>query len=285
MKGYFLKHLLCLTSLALLLCPNLAGAHSWDVNQGQFTTFQLMLAELAEARLVFIGELHDNRGHHQAQLQIIRGLQEAGFAVAIGLEMFRANSQDALDQWTAGAMNEDRFREIFEENWSLWPVYREIFQYARQETIPMVGLNIPREISRQVSRAGFVSLSPRQRGTIPLVRCDVDQTYQDYMRRVLGSHAHQGVAFKNFCEAQMVWDVVMAKRLIEYLDEHPRRLVVVLAGSGHAWKFGIPEQIRRHLDIPIRVVLPEILGRVGMADVTPEEADFLLSGTEEGPLH
>ncbi|GAB6081806.1 ChaN family lipoprotein [Desulfuromonas carbonis] len=269
----------------MLLSPLQAGAHTWDVNQGQFTTFPRMLADLANARLVFIGELHDNRGHHQAQLQIIRGLQQAGIPVAIGLEMFRSNSQEALDRWTAGGMKEDRFREVFEENWSLWPVYRDIFQYARQETIPMIGLNIPREISRQVSQAGFFSLSPSQRGSIPLVRCDVDEAYQNYMRRVLGSHAHQGVAFKNFCEAQMVWDAVMAKRLIEYLDQHPQRLVVVLAGSGHAWKFGIPEQVRRHLDIPMRIVLPEIPGRIEKGDAAPSEADYLLLGPEEGPLH
>ena len=285
MKSSILKLLLCIACLALLLCPPRVGAHTWDVNRGQFTTFPLMLADLAKARLVFIGELHDNLGHHQAQLQIIRGLQQAGVPVAIGLEMFRSNSQDALDQWTIGEMSEDRFREVFADNWSLWPVYREIFQYARQEIIPMIGLNIPREISRRVSRAGFFSLSASQRDSIPLVRCDVDEVYQDYMRRVLGSHAHQGVAFKNFCEAQMVWDAVMAKRLIEYLDQHPQRVVVVLAGSGHAWKFGIPEQIRRHLDIPIRVVLPEIPGRIEKADATPRETDYLLLGAEEGSLH
>ena len=281
-----------LTSLAALflwsaglLLPGAAKAHIFDVNHGRYTSYQSMIGDLKRARLVFVGELHDNAAHHRAQLQIIRSLFEAGVPLTIGLEMFRHDSQPALDRWIKKTITEQAFVHIYNDNWSYWPLYRGIYQYARQKSIPMLGLNIRREITEQVARAGFSSLSPKQRGGLPLVRCDVDQTYQAYIRRVLGDHFHGEVQFRNFCEAQMVWDVVMAKNLIEYLDRHPERTLVVLAGSGHAWKFGVPEQIRRHLDVPMRVVLPEIPGRIGMDTVTPQEADYLLIAPDQGPLH
>ena len=272
-------------SWVALLAPAPASAHIFDVNQDHYVSYQAMIDDLSRARLVFIGELHDDSAHHRAQLQIIRSLHEAGVSLAIGLEMFRHSSQPALDRWVHKTISEKEFLPIYNDNWSYWPLYRDIYRYARQKTIPMLGLNIKREITEQVARAGFSSLSVQQRGSIPLVRCDVDQKYQAYIRRVLGDHFHGDLQFRNFCEAQMVWDAVMAKNLIEYLDRHPKRSVVVLAGSGHAWKFGIPEQIRRHLDIPMRVVLPEIPGRISLDTVTSREADYLLIAPDQGPLH
>lgn len=187
-----------------------AQAHIYDVATRDDTTLPAMLKDLGTVRLVFIGELHDNAGHHQAQLQVIRALHEAGVPVTIGLEMFRRDSQGALDLWTKGSLSEPGFEKIFAQNWSLWPLYRDIFRFARQAKIPMIGLNIRRNITEQVAKAGFGSLSAEQRGDLPLVRCDVAPEYQAYIRRVLGEHVHNGVMFRNFCEAQMVWDVVTA---------------------------------------------------------------------------
>jgi uncharacterized iron-regulated protein len=271
--------------LLLALTANPATAHIYDIGTGGYVSFPDMIEDLKTVRLVFMGEMHDNAGHHRAQLQVIQALHEAGVPVAIGLEMFRRDSQAALDRWTAGDLAEGPFVRVFLNNWSMWPVYREIFQYARQRHIPLVGLNITREITQQVARSGFGSLSAEQRGELPLVRCDVDPRYQEYLLRTLGSHAHNGAAFRNFCEAQLVWDAVMAKNLIDYQGRHPDRVIVILAGSGHAWKFGIPEQVLRHGLVPYRVLLPGIPGRIEPANTTRQEADYLLLGTEEGPLH
>ena len=269
----------------LALVPSRAGAHIFDLVARDYVSFPTMMSDLENVRLVFIGELHDHPGHHLAQLQVIRALHEAGIPLAIGLEMFRAEYQFVLDNWVKGVLPERQFLTYYRNNWSLWPLYRDIFFYARKNAIPMVGLNISREITRKVASSGFESLSKRQRRGLPMVRCDVDERYQAYMRRVLGKHVHGGAKFLNFCEAQMVWDVTMANHLLTYLKSHPQKTVVVLAGSGHAWKFGIPEQIRRQEDIPCRVLLPEIPGRIELDSATAKAGDYLLLGTGVGPLH
>jgi hypothetical protein len=61
--------------------------------------------------------------------------------------------------------------------------------------------------------------------------------------------------------------------------------VVVLAGSGHAWKHGIPEQVQRRQESTYRVLLPAIPGRLEPDNVTSDETDYLMIGLEEGPLH
>lgn len=281
-----MRRLPLLISLILILAaPGLIHAHTVDLAKRNYISFPALIDILKGVRLVFIGELHDNAGHHRAQLQVIRALHDSGVPVTIALEMVRHNSQAALDAWVSGSMTEPRFQQVFEDNWGMWPYYRDIFQYARAKRIPMLGLNIERGVTQRVARNGFGSLSPDQRAGLPLLQCNVDPKYQDYLRRVLGKHGQEKGNFQNFCEAQMVWDVVMAKNLLEYLGSHPPRVVVVLSGSGHAWKFGIPEQIRRHVDIPQRILLPEIPGRIEMGTISSDEADFLMLGTEDGPLH
>lgn len=287
MKRIRLAFLLILLAVGLNLGNAVpAGAHILNVANGEFVSFEEVIEDLQGVRLVFMGELHDNMGHHQAQLQVIRALHDAGVPVAIGLEMFRTDSQKTLDRWVAGKMSEQRFLRTYFDNWSMWPEYREIFLEAREGKLPLVGLNISREITQRVARSGFASLSPQEVGQLPArVRCDVDQKYKDYIRRVLGGHVHNNSSFLHFCEAQLLWDTVMADALLDFLASHPNHVVVVLTGSGHAWKYGIPEQISRETEVPYRVLLPEIPGRIESEDVTPAEADYLMLGLEEGPLH
>ncbi len=285
-KSFLQLLLVLLLSPFFLVLPASAGwAHILDVSSARFVTFDQMVDDLKDTRVVFIGELHDHPSHHQAQLQVIQALQETGKRIAIGLEMVRRESQDALDKWVMGQMSERKFRSVFEQNWGMWPLYQGILEYARLDRIPLIGLNVPREITMQVAREGFASLSPQQLQEVPGVSCTVDPEYRSFIRRTLGSHAHEGASFENFCEAQMVWDTAMAQRLVEYLQAHPDTTVVVLAGSGHAWKYGIPEQLRKQTDINYRVLLPAIPGRIEQADVTTGEADYLLLGLDEGPLH
>lgn len=272
--------------LLATLLPTRGEAHILAVADHQVVSFDQMLDDLLGVRLVFIGEMHDSLPHHRAQLQVIKGLVDRGAKVAIGLEMFRDSSQAVLDEWIAGDLSEPAFEKEFNKNWSSWPVYRDIFLYARSAHLPMIGLNLKRSIPRQVSRSGFASLSGRQLKTLPIVRCDVDATYQNYIRRALGSSGGHGPAsFKHFCEAQIVWDAVMADNLIKWLKRDEDRIIVVLTGNGHAWKFGIPEQIRRREKQSYRVLLPEVPGRLDARHINDREADYLLEGVDQGPLH
>jgi len=278
-----------LAGIALMIClvslPLGAGAHILDLQQNRTIGFDDVLDDLSGVRLVFVGEMHDDLAHHRAQLQVIRGLVERGVRVVIGLEMFRDNSQQTLDAWTHGQLGEEELVAEFNRNWSMWPVYREIFLYAREQGLTMLGLNLEREITRQVSKAGFSSLSEEQVGTLPTIRCDVDADYQAYIRKVLGSHAHHGEGFLHFCEAQIVWDAVMADNLLKWINSGEDGVVVVLAGNGHAWRFGIPEQIRRRQATALRILLPEVPGRIEAGEIGPREADYLFLGVDEGPLH
>lgn len=239
-------------------------------------TLSEAIDDLKRAQLIFVGESHTEIRHHRAQLTVIRALHETGASLVLGLEMFRRQSQEGLDRWIAGELSRREFQSIYYDNWNYpWTLYRDIFLYARKHKIPIIGLNVPRDITRQVARQGFASLTREQIGELPEVACNVDQTYMEFIRRSFGAHAHGHKNFTYFCEAQMVWDTAMAWTLLTYLKKNPAATAFVLAGGGHAWKRGIPEQVRRRSDVPYRVILPEEQGRLDRDTVSPGDADYL----------
>ena len=249
------------------------------VSDGKVLSLSELTRDLIESRLVFVGEIHTYQNHHHMQLETIRAIKNAGAPVAIGLEMFRRDSQTDLDRWVEGELSEKEFQKIYYKNWNYpWPLYRDIFLFARDHNIPMVGLNVPPEITKQVAREGFASLSPKQRGDLPMVTCRVDPEYMAFVRRSLGMHGHGGMEFTNFCEAQLVWDTAMAWTLLRFLEKNPKATVIVVAGKGHSWKLGIPAQIRSRSTLPFRVILPEIPGRIEGGNISLAEADYVWLG-------
>jgi uncharacterized iron-regulated protein len=75
----------------------------------------------------------------------------------------------------------------------------------------------------------------------------------------------------------MVWDTSMAKHLADYLAGNPKRTAVVLAGSAHAWRRGIPAQLLQTAPIlRSTVVIPLTGDRIAYDAVTSADADYLV---------
>lgn len=285
-----------LRALALCLClaPSAlaAGPPLYDLKAGQYTDLETVTPRLAKADLVHVGELHDRASHHAAQLAVIKALAASGARVAVGLEMFQHKAQGRLDAWVAGETEEAAFVPIFAANWGQnWLLYRDIFRYCRDRGLPMVGLNVPRELTRKVFRHGFASLTREELGELPPVTCDVTPAYGALLKRVLGDTAHGAqsghggqsgdAAYQRFCEAQMLWDSAMGYYAGEYAGANPGATLVVLSGGVHAWKQAMPRMVaRRHPGLAQVVLLPEVPDRHTLETVTLDDCDFLLLGLD-----
>lgn len=242
-------------------------------------SFEQMMQELMKADVILVGEVHNEPAHHAVELEIIKNLFRKGDPISIGLEMFRGDSQKDLDAWVAGKKSIEDFRKIYFDNWNqAWSSYRAILLYARDNRIPLIGLNLPDAIAVKVAMRGFDSLSAEDRELLPSgVSCNVDSTYMAFIRQAYAGHANgAGKRFKNFCEAQMVWDKTMALRLLEYRRIHPQRQIIVLAGVGHAWKRGIAAQLSTDASLSYKVVLPLIPGMSEPDEVSLKDADYVV---------
>jgi uncharacterized iron-regulated protein len=236
--------------------------------------------DLRQAQIVYIGESHDNQAHHQLQLDIVKALHDSGKPLSVGFEMFTEKSQGVLDAWVSGNISQDEFVRAYYDNWNFpWPLYRDILLYIKENKIPAIGLNVEPAITRKVAQSGFASLTKEELEKLPPdVGCAVDKQYMEFIRRVYARHGHGDKGFLFFCQAQLLWDQVMARNIIGFLQKNPERTIIVITGNGHAWKRGIPAQVRLlSAKIRYRVILPYIPGYIESRFISINDADYLLS--------
>jgi len=248
------------------------------------SNFTAIINDLAQSRVVYAGEIHTDYGVHLLQLQIIQALYERQLqagqtdGLAIGLEMFPQSSQAALDDWISGKITTEREflqRSGYFEVWGFdYRLYRDIINYAKAKGIPLIALNLDKNIVSSVFRSGSTdSLSPAQQTELVGER---DLTLPGYRQRLEEIHAlhksaPQGSNFSGFLQAQAIWDETMAATAANYLRREPNRQLVVLAGVGHVSREnGIPPRLNRRLLCRQSVVVP-----ISTAD-KEIQADWLL---------
>lgn len=240
-----------------------------DTSTGEIIGPSQMAKRLSDVGLVFVGETHTNLDYHNAQLKVIQELYKAGRDVMIGLEMFPYTQQAALDKWTQGGFTEAEFIEEagWYTYWSYnWEYYREIFLYARENNIPMYGVNTPREVVKAVRKKGFKDLSDEEAAHIPNEVLPVT----DEQRRMYKSFfdpadtLHMSDAqMEGMLRAQSTWDATMGWNSLQSLKKHGGEdaIMVVLIGSGHV-TYGLGSE---------RQTAPYYSGRI--ASIIPVQID------------
>lgn len=222
------------------------------------TAFTGMIDDLQKARVIFVGEFHDQQAHHQLQLDIMSRLYKRGAPLAIGLEMFDLESQQVLDQWIKGAMGLQEFGERYRQNWTIdWTEYDTILLFARNNGIPLIGLNAPEELVKKVARNGVQSLTTADRARIPH-GVNVTQTgsYREFLRDAFADHTLPEAAFNSFSEAQALRNNTMARLIQDYLVRNPGKIMVVVTGVGHAMRRAVAEPLAQAAGISAKVIIP-----------------------------
>ena len=236
---------------------------------------EAIIPKLAQKRVVFVGEIHDRPEQHDNQLEIIRRLYALDHNLAIGMEYFQQPFQRYLDEFVAGTLDEAGMLKKT-EYFSRWRVdyrlLRPMMQFARQNHIPLVALNIEREVHHKYVESGMDSLTPEEKARIPKEIDRSDTEYTERLKRVFSKHPDQGIDVDRMVEGQLLWDETMAKSAAKYLKEHPQQRMVVLVGAGHvAYRSGIPKRLNRRLPMETAVVLTGT-----EFGIDPDLADYLL---------
>lgn len=246
------------------------------VDLRRVTDLDAILPALATKRVVYVGEVHDRLEHHINQLEIIEGLHARKNDLVIGMEFFQQPFQRYLDEYIAGTIDEQEMlrKTEYYQRWRFdYRLYAPILRYAREQGIPLLALNVPAEITGKVAKGGVSSLSDEERAQIPADLDRSDSAYRERLKAVFERHPMGTAAsFDNFLDAQLLWDEGMAERAARYLQEHPSRSMVVLAGEAHlAYRSGIPARLARRLPVDYAVVLQYREG-----PLEPNVADYML---------
>lgn len=218
--------------------------------------------QLDKRRVVFVGEFHPQLADHLIQLAVIRHLaKQRNRPLAIGVEWFQQPFQGALDRYLAGTIDaRELLRETeYYDRWGYdFRLYAPILRFARAHGIPVIALNVPKELTQAAAKQALDTLAPDLRKWIPNKIDRTNTAYRDRLKHIYRQHGdHDQVDFERFYTVQLLWDEGMAQRAARYLDAHPNTRMVILAGSGHlAYGSGIPNRLRRRTGIDGAILLP-----------------------------
>ncbi|HEY9703147.1 MAG TPA: ChaN family lipoprotein [Allocoleopsis sp.] len=247
----------------ILLCSSVAQAQKiYNPTKQQEYNPKLILKELSQANVVYLGEIHDQVEDHKAQLEIIQNIYQKRGKIAIALEMFQLPYQQVLDEYLAGKITESELIEQseYKKRWGFpFEYYAPILRFAKQNKIPVLAINTPKEITRQVAKNGLDSLTLEQQIYIPPkseIKTDnlaYKKLIEDVFKQHLQGGHNQSINIERFFLSQVLWDETMAETIAEFIKVNPDYQVIVLAGQGHIiYGYGIPSRVQRRLGDKIK---------------------------------
>ena len=251
------------------------------IDLNALTDMDRLLAKVVDKQLVYVSESHDRYDHHLNQLAVVKGMYEKHKDLVIGLEFFQQPFQPALDRYISGEIDETAFVEESEylDRWRFdYRLYRPIFRFAQANGIPMIALNVPREITEKVADAGIEGLSEEEKQQIPQEIDRDNERYREKLEEVFKQHPHfEQRIFDHFLEAQLLWDEGMAERAAQHFKENPEGHMVLLAGTGHlAYRMGIPDRLERRTPVSSALIINGLSG-----GVDKEMGDYLVNTAPE----
>jgi len=228
--------------LALEIGSAPAGA-VYDCNLGEPVELEAAVTRMAAAQVVLLGEEHTSMDQKLLQARVLEGLAATGRSLVLAMEFFERADRAALEAWVKGEVDDRGLLEAtdwYDRGSYRWEYYRPVMEVARAHGIPVVGVNVPREIPRAVNRKGLDSLSDEQRTEVGEVTTDGSSQHRYLIARYFGDTVAMLPPgwFDNMYAAQCLWDVVMARSVLAEIADDTT--VVLVVGSGHvAYDLGI----------------------------------------------
>jgi len=225
-----------------------------DLARGDEVPDHAVLADLAKAGVIFVGEAHTIARHHAVQLQLLQGLSARGVPLVLCLEQLEARDQPAVDRYFHREIDFAALAQAIDwpKQWTNYADYRPLCEFARQHGIPIRALNAPAGIIRAVSRGGGVAqLAPADRAQLPAEIALDDPVYERLTNLELAMHMSANPArLRPMFEAQVARDETMAANVIagrrmEAAPDQPRTAFVIV-GAGHMrFGLGTADRVRR----------------------------------------
>jgi uncharacterized iron-regulated protein len=269
--------LLRIPAAAILAAATLAAQsyvpeRVYDSRRRQFIDFEVMLAELAKADVVFVGEQHDNPNTHRLELAVLEGLARRSASVTVSLEMFERDTAEILAHFVQGHVEEEDFLAASRP----WPRYqtdyKPLVDFAIEKSWPVIAANVPRPIAAEVAKGGLEVLQGKSEDERKLFAadrsCPVDSDYFERFAAAMGDHpgaddAGRRQTTERYFQSQCLKDETMAESIARAVTADAaagrKRLVVHFNGAFHSdFGQGTVDRVRRRLRDP-RIAVVSIL--------------------------
>jgi uncharacterized iron-regulated protein len=243
------------TSLALIFFATAVTAQDsmsahykiYDTRTKQIISIDKIVADCAEADVLFFGEEHNDSAGHYLENKIFRALHAAyGEKVALSMEMFETDNQLALNEYLAGQIDESRFSKDV-RLWSNYKDYRPMIEYAKQNKVSVVAANPPRRYVTMVSRRGMKSLDSLSKDAkkfLPKLPYDtLTGRYREKFFEIM--KGSPGGENPKVYHSQSLWDAGMGNSIYQFLKKNKGKKIFHCVGGFHSEeKLGTAAQLQ-----------------------------------------
>lgn len=257
----------------------------YDTHKAAWIDFEVMLADVAKADVIFVGEQHDDPNTHRLEAAILDGLLRRGITPMVSLEMFERDVQSNVSDYLAGKMSEDEMLKASRP----WPRYasdyRGLVERARTHGWPVIAANVPRRIASLVAKTGkeaIGQLSPQDRTYVAAdLQCPRDNYFDRFVETMAGHPAgnmtkeQQDAMMERYYWSQCVKDETMAESIASAaVARSAPGPVVHYNGAFHSdFGLGTAERVRRRM-IGKRTVVISMLPVKELDNLTPDGEDL-----------
>lgn len=253
----------------------------YHVAERRFVDEEELIAELAAADFVMLGETHDNRDHHRLQARVLEGLaRKTDRRLVVAFEMLDADVQERLTETLAAAPGDLRAcaRAVgwADSGWPPFEIYEPVFRGALAAGATLVAAGLPARRVREVSEKGVAVLPPSFLERTGLAEPLPEELLRALERELFESHC--GRLARDFVPrmvaVQRSRDAFMADRLARTSGSG---IGILVTGRGHArLDRGVPLYLRRIApEKTVRSVAFLEIGSVAREDWASQPYDYL----------
>jgi len=193
-----------------------------------------------EARVICIGENHEDGAAHALELEILKDVRENLKAenLTLSLEFYDRESQAVLDEYLQGLVSLDTFLRDSRppDNHA---DYQPLIDFCKAEQLGVIASNCPRRYTRMVAKGGKEVLEELKGSaslnllpTLPYTAAS--PAYRDNFLAIMKQMGNTNPNVPtSMLDAQALWDATMAQSIAQALNQGGAERIIHVTGYFH----------------------------------------------------
>ncbi|QOY53082.1 ChaN family lipoprotein [Candidatus Sulfurimonas baltica] len=265
--------------------------HSLDCKEGIYSlksaeciNHEEFIERLEPYKVIFIGDHHSSKKHHENVADIIYSLSKKGYRIHLANEWFTPADNDILDDYANGLLNDEEFtkkinwekRKYFKFN-LFSPIYHSIIKTKGK----LYGINLSKTQRKLISNKNISQMSTEERNFFDTLDLDVF-AHKEFLSPFF-NHCQQARGTQSTSECinrmyrvQVAWDSKMANesaKIAKNMLLSSKDKLIVFAGEMHLSNgLGVNMRFARESKMPFVTILPQ---RKIYTNVLHGKSDFI----------
>jgi len=202
----------------------------------QHVNYSLLLEEARQSDVILFGEMHDNPICHWLEMELMIDLDSLENLV-LGLEMIERDNNKSLQRYLTDDLTYEQLDSVA-RLWNNYKTdYKQMVDFAKENSISVVGTNVPRRFAGAVYKDGFEALenlTEEEREWLPTIPIDYDENLPGY-KDIFSMFDDPSHVNDNLPKAQAIKDATMAHFIATSIDSTQQMLHI--NGSYHSENF------------------------------------------------